>query len=241
MQESPYQFEFCPALQQLLDARAFRGRSGKEFTALGSLSSFNNLHTLRGLMLGLKPARTLEIGLCFGGSGLVFTASHRDLGHAPVRQHLVLDPFQSGVWDDCGIQVIERAGLAGYMDFRPAFSSLELPRLVGEGASFDLVYVDGSHLVEDVFVDAYFVTRLLAEGGVVSFDDSADPHVHKVLRFLRTNCGAGLEEIDLAPYRADRGRSLRYRAARMLGKVQMTAFRRVGNITRSWNAPFRSF
>jgi len=232
---------FCPALVGLLLSRRAVGRTGKVFEGLGALSTLNNQIALRRLMRGLNPARTLEIGLSFGGSGLVFTASHRDLCHTPTRQHVALDPFQSSVWDDCGLQVVEQAGLAGYLDFRPAFSSLELPKLIGEGARFDLVYVDGSHLVEDVFVDAYFVTRLLTEGGVVAFDDSTNPHVHKVLQFLRTNCRAGLEEIDLAPYRADRGKTLRYRVARMLGKVQMTAFRRIGKTDRPWNAPFHSF
>jgi hypothetical protein len=152
-----------------------------------------------------------------------------------------MDPFQSEVWDDAGLVAIERAGLAGYLEFRSAFSHLELPRLLGEEVSFDLVYVDGSHLVEDVFVDAYYVARLLTLGGVVVFDDSADPNVHKVLRFLRANCRKGLEEIDLAPFRSDRGMTARYRTARILGKVQMTAFRRVGEISRAWNAPFHSF
>jgi hypothetical protein len=154
---------------------------------------------------------------------------------------VALDPFQRTVWDDCGVQVIEQSGLAGYLDFRPAWSCLELPRLLGEGVRFGLVYVDGSHLIEDVFVDAYFVTRLLTEGGVVVFDDSTDPHVRKVLRFLRSNCRAGLGELDLRPYRADGGRGATYRVARMLGRTQMTAFRRIGKMERDWNAPFRSF
>ena len=241
MQDKSHQLEFCPALQHLLGERVCHGKSGREFTNLGSLSTINNLVTLRELMIGLKPARTLEVGLCFGGSGLVFTATHRDLGHAPTRQHVALDPYQSSVWDGCGLQNIDRAGLAGYLDFRPNFSSLELPKLVGEDNRFGLVYVDGSHLIEDVFVDAYFVTRLLTDDGVVAFDDSSDPHVRKVLKFLRTNCRMSLKEIDLGPYRADRGTTLRYRAARMLGKVQMTAFRRIGQIDRDWNAPYHPF
>ena len=91
------------------------------------------------------PAR--EIGFSFGGSCLVFTASHRDLGRTPTRQHIAIDPFSDSVWDDCGLLSIERAGLTNYLDFRSAFSSAELPKLISDGARFDLVYVDGSHLV----------------------------------------------------------------------------------------------
>ena len=145
------------------------------------------------------------------------------------------------MWDDCGLLSIERAGLSGYLDFRSARSAVALPGLLSQGETLDLVYVDGSHLFEDVFVDAYFVTRMLSQNGVVAFDDSPDPHVQKVLRFLRSNCGDGLEELDLSPYRGDGGTSLRYRLARLLGKVQLTAFRRVGRVERAWNAAFHSF
>ena len=232
---------FCPALAEIVERRSAIGRSGRVFDGLAALSSVNNLVTLRSLMLGLKPARTMEIGLAFGGSGLVFTASHQEAGHTPTRQHMSIDPFQQSVWDDCGLLSIERAGLSAYLDFRPVLSSLELPKLVSQGEAFDLVYVDGSHLFEDVFVDAYFVTRLLRQNGVVLFDDSPDSHVQKVLRFLRSNCRSGLEEVDLSPYRGDAGTSVRYRMARLLGRVQLTAFRRVGPAEREWNSPFHSF
>jgi hypothetical protein len=234
-------FSFCPSLGELAASRRAVGRSGKSFPDLAALSSVNNLIVLRRLMRRYKPARTLEIGLSFGGSCLAFAGSHRELGHPPTRQHMALDPFQQSVWDDCGLLAIEQADLIGYLDFRSTFSSLELPRLLGEGARFGVIYIDGSHLVEDVFVDAYYATRLLNEGGVIAFDDSSDPNIQKVLKFLRSTCRTGLEEINLAPFRADRGATFRYRVARMLGKVQMTAFRRVGNIERAWNAPFRPF
>jgi hypothetical protein len=32
-------------------------------------------------------------------------------------------------------------------------------------ARFGLAYIDGSHLFEDVFVDAYYVTRSVEQGG----------------------------------------------------------------------------
>src|SRR5437867_2217303 len=104
-------------------------------------------------------------------------------------------------------------------------SAYELPKLAAAGARFGLVYVDGSHLFEDVFVDAYFTIRLLDEHGVVAFDDSANRHVAKVVRFLRTNVPRGaLQELDISGYR-ERGGGLWYKFARALGKTQLTAFR----------------
>ena len=225
----------------MLSTRRTIGRTGKVFEGLGALSSINTLVTLRNLYLDLKPQRSLEVGLSFGASALLFTGSHREAGKPGNRQHVALDPFQSSVWDDAGLLRIERAGLASSLDFRSAFSRIELPRLLEEGTRFDFIYVDGSHLFEDVFVDAYYSCRLLTEGGVLAFDDCSDPHVAKVIRFLQRNCRDGLRELDLEPYRTGIGQSLRYRSARLLGRVQMRAFRCVGKVERVWNTSFHNF
>jgi len=233
--------DFCPVLAELLQTRRAIGRTGRVYEGLTALSTINTLHTIHQLMLRNRAMRTLEVGLSFGGSALVFCASHKELGHPPEAQHTALDPFQTTVWDSCGLMAVERAGLMGYMDFRQAYSALELPKLIEQGTQFGLIYVDGSHLFEDVFVDAYFVIRLLTEGGIAAFDDSSNPHIAKVLRFLRTSTRGALEELDLSHYRETRQERFIYSIGRRLGKVQLTAFQRSGNIERSWNAPFHQF
>lgn len=234
-------FDFCPALTELLQTRRSVGRTGKVFEGLGALSTSNNLRMLRQLMLASESNCTLEIGLCYGGSALLFACSHRDLGHAPKGQHVALDPYQQTVWDDSGLLTIEKAGLSEYLDFRYSSSALELPRMLERGEKFDLIYVDGSHLFEDVFVDAYFAIRLLSMGGIVAFDDSTDPHVAKVLRFLRASLPDELPELDLAVYRSGKKERLKYRLAHRLRKTQLTVFRRVGEVSRRWNAPYYAF
>lgn len=233
--------EFCPVLVDMVRNRNAVGRSGKRFEEIGALSTQRNLWMLRSLQMELHPKRTLEIGLGFGGSCLVFTSTHRDLRGGAKKQHLALDPFQTSDWDDVGLITVERAGLTGFLDFRPRFSCQELPQLVEQKEKFDLVYVDGSHLFEDVFVDLYFVSRLLSDGGVVAFDDSTLPSVRKVLQFVRKNFRASFAELDLSSHRLDQGKPLKYRLARLLGKVQMTAFRRIGPPLHEWNAPFVDF
>jgi cephalosporin hydroxylase len=234
-------FNYCRVLAQMLAERRIVGRSGKVFDGLGAISTVNNLSMLRRLCLELKPKQTLEVGFCYAGSGLVFTSSHRDLGRSANRQHIALDPFQSSFWDDSGRLAVERAGLSGYLDCRDVFSAFELPKLIQEGFKADLVYVDGSHLFEDVFVDFYYVSRLLADGGVVLFDDSADAHVAKVLKFIRANMSVGFPEFDLAPFRTDQGRSVRYRASKFLRRAQLTAFQKTGVAERAWDARFGNF
>lgn len=234
------EFTFCPQLDELIRTQRAVGRTGRVFEGLGALSTVNNLQVLRGLMLERKPARTLEVGLGFGGSALTIAASHQELGHAPGAQHTILDPYQATDWDDAALMAIERAGLNGYVDFRPERSSIALGKLESEGARFGLIYVDGSHVFEDVFIDAYFGFRMLEQDGVILFDDCTIDHVAKVLGFVTANWSGFTREIDLAEHRADGG-SLRYQAARRLGKVQLRAFTRTGDDTRAWDVPLQRF
>jgi predicted O-methyltransferase YrrM len=178
---------FCPELAEVIGAGEANGRSSTAQNVFG-LSTVNNLVILRNLFTEIMPKRTLQVGLGFGGSATVFTSSHRQARHPPMAQHTAIDPFQTD-WNDMALVTLDNAGLRGYLDFRPEFSSVALPTLVREGARFELIFFDGSHFFDDVFVDVYFTTQLLVDGGIVAFDDSTNRHVRKVLRFIRANCG----------------------------------------------------
>jgi len=215
------------------------GRTGKVFTNLTAFSTRNNLSTLYRVGSEGKWDRTLEIGTAFGGSAVTMAAIQRDLGRPPLRQHVAIDPFQTEVWDNVGRMSLEQAGLADYVDFKEEFSSLALAKLVEGGDRFGLIYVDGSHIFEDVFVDCYFSIQLLADGGVILFDDSTDPHVRKVLRFIDTNFTEICQRIDLSKYRD--AASWKYHIAKLLGKTQLTGYRKIGAWPRKWDAQFRQF
>jgi predicted O-methyltransferase YrrM len=188
-----------------------------------------------------KPACTLEIGLGPGGSAVLFASYHRDAGHGP-RSHIAIDPFQADFHSQ-GLRVLEEAGLAGFVSHLGGHSSLELPKLIEAGASFDLIYIDGSHFFEDVFVDAYFSAKLLRVGGTMLFDDSSRTQVLKVVRFVRANMRSLLAELDLSAYRD--GPTFRYRIGKAIGRTQLTAFRRISSAKerdwREWTAPLRRF
>jgi len=240
MNESLKSLSFCPTLVNIYGQTKLRADSGKEFE-VGACSTVNNLIILKSLFSHIKPTRTLEIGMAFGGSCLLFASMFRLNNVVPAKQHIAIDPFQSSHWEQLGIKAVESAGLAGYVLLREELSSIELPRLVTQPERFDLIYVDGSHLFEDVFVDAYYTVQLLSEQGVVAFDDCSDPHVLKVIHFLRRNRQDSLKELDLSPHRDDQGKSLKYLVAKKLGRTQMTAFRRIGPPVRPWDAPLRDF
>jgi predicted O-methyltransferase YrrM len=232
--------DFCPELLDLIQTRRAIGQSGKVFENVWGHSTENNLVVLRSLMREMNAQSTLETGFAFGGSCLLFTSTHRELAHPAAAQHVAIDPMQTRLFDSAGLLRVGAAGLSGYLDFRGESSSMALPQLLREGRQFDLIYIDGSHVFEGVLVDAYYCARLLRDGGVMLFDDSALDQVAKVVRFVRRNQAYCLTEVDLTAHRRDAG--FRYRAARMLGRVQLTAFRRTGSPDRDeWRVPLVDF
>jgi hypothetical protein len=233
--------DYCPELKRLHATCSMTGRSGKKFDSLGALSSLNNVITIRNLMLQKKPAFTLEVGMAFGGSALTIAATHAELKHEPNAQHHVMDPYQMTFWDECALVALERAGLRDFVDFRPLHSWLALSNMIQEGIRIDMAYIDGSHLFEDAFVDWFLVARILAPNGIVLFDDCADPHVRKVLKFLRCNLAGSFTEIDLFPYRMNSSGRVKYQIAKILGKVQLRAFQLKADPEREWNALFGNF
>lgn len=232
--------DFCPELAALYSRDRVRSASGKEFT-LTACSTVNNLVILKNLFSRINPKRSLEIGMAFGGSCLMLAAMYRQAGQAPGAQHVAIDPFQTNHWERIGIQAIERAGLLDYVEVREELSSLALPASVASKEQFDLIYIDGSHLFEDVFIDAYYSFRLVSKDGIVLFDDCQNVHVRKVIRFIRRNMGELFEEIDIGPLREDGGRAVKYRIARLLGHVQTVGFRRTDACARRWDSPLKGF
>jgi hypothetical protein len=98
------------------------GRSGKQFNDLASNSTLNNLKYIQRIMRERKPERTLEIGLAFGASTLVFCAEHQKLGRVGAWQHTAIDPYQPRHWyDEAGVFAVERATLRDYLDYRRIF------------------------------------------------------------------------------------------------------------------------
>jgi len=232
---------FSPELCSLLETQKTVGRSGKQFNGIPAISTTNNLLALRSLMLETNPQNTLEIGFAFGGSGLVFATTHRDLNHQPSQQHIAIDPYQTKAWDDAGMLLIERSDLSGFLDLRQDFSHLVLPQLLQEKRKFDLMYVDGSHLFENVFIDFFYCDKLCEQEGIIMFDDSSDPHIRKVLNFIDSNFYRFYKKIDLSVYRETSGQKFKYRLATKLKKNQLTAYQKIAQSNRRFDEKFKPF
>lgn len=238
---------FCPALDKLLHEGRTVGRSGKRFENLNALSTRNNLRAVWEVLQAIRPTRTLEVGLAFGGSAAVFATYHRESGAPGTGQHVAIDPFQDTVWDGSAELLLQNNNLSGYLRTIRQHSHLALPRLVETRDAIGVAYIDGSHLFEDVFLDMFYTTLLLNKGGVVLFDDSQDRHVNKVIRFVRSNLQGVLEPYPLGTMNMAGSTFLnrcRHHLAGALGRQQLTAFRKVAETKHSfrpWNSPLRNF
>lgn len=67
------------------------------------------------------------------------------------------------------------ASCASRLTKRKGSSLSVLPKLLDEEREFDMIYVDGSHLADDVLTDGINAWRLLKRGGVMIFDDVLAP------------------------------------------------------------------
>ncbi|MDX2306648.1 MAG: class I SAM-dependent methyltransferase [Hyphomicrobium sp.] len=229
---------FPGVLKRMLESGTAQGANGPVKFVGGS--TLNNLFILDRLFDAVAPSATLEVGLACGASALLFCDKYRRAGQDAHRQHVALDPFQHEL-DEAGMTQLGMEALDGYVQLVRQPSLVALPQLLAEGRTFQLIYIDGSHHFEDVFIDLIYATHLLDEGGVMAFDDSTWPDVAKALQFLRRNFKGVVEEIDLMEFRPEDRRTLRAKVAQALGRAQMTAFRKVGQLPRHWSQTFRDF
>ena len=144
-----------------------------------------------------RATRTIEIGLGYGISALFICEGLLRTG-GPAASHVVLDPYQATRFGNCGLQVLEEAGVASLVEHHAEESQIALPRFLSEGRRFDLAFVDGNHRFDGVFLDLVYLGHLLYPGAVVLVDDYQLPAVARAASFCLTNLAWTLEEVSPA-------------------------------------------
>jgi predicted O-methyltransferase YrrM len=152
---------------------------------------------IRSWVVRERAARTIEVGLGYGISAL-FVCEGLLANGAPDARHVVIDPHQDTRFAGCGLQFLNEAGIAGLVEHHGEESQITLPRLVSEGRRFDLAVVDGNHRFDAVFVDLFYLGRLLRPGAIAFVDDYHLPGVARAASFFVTNLGWSLEEVSTA-------------------------------------------
>ena len=132
----------------------------------------------------IAPTTTLEIGLGYGFSAMAMCAHARP---GPERRHIVIDPHQHRYWNGQGLRHLEDAGFGSCLEFHEAPSYRVLPELERQNTTVDLAFIDGWHTFDFVFVDFFYVDKMLRSGGVVAFDDADWPSIRPILRYIVTN------------------------------------------------------
>ena len=152
---------------------------------------------IRSWVMREKAVRTIEAGLGYGISALFVCEGLLSNG-APDARHVVIDPHQDTRFASCGLQFLDEAGVAGMVEHHTGESQIVLPSLVREGRRFDLAVLDGNHRFDAVFVDLYYLGRLLRPGGIVFVDDYHLPGIARAASFFLANLGWSLEEVSTA-------------------------------------------
>jgi predicted O-methyltransferase YrrM len=144
---------------------------------------------LRDLALAERARTTIEVGLALGMSALFLCQAVLERG----GRHVAVDPFQRESWNGAGLRTLREAGVEDVVEVIEEESQLALPRLVSEGWEFDLAFVDGDHRFEGVFLDLYFMTRLVRPAGLVVVDDMWMAAVRTAVAYVEKNLGATME------------------------------------------------
>lgn len=230
---------FNHRLARIFETGVSENRHGAEIT-INSTSTLNNLHVLRELIIQRKVAETLEIGMAFGASALAILATMREVHGTGPFHHTAIDPFQSEHWQGAGAHLVELEHLSERFTLIEELSFVALPSLHKQSAKFDLIYVDGSHIFEDVFIDFYVSSFLLRAGGCLLFDDCRDSHVDKVVRFIVSNYSSILRPLDLSPFEMP-DKPFFKRLGNRLGVSQLKGFEKTKEPPRQWDAGFVRF
>lgn len=143
---------------------------------------------LRDLLVADGARTVIEVGLAYGSSALAIGEALCSTGSANVS-HIVIDPFQTTSYANVGWDAMRAAGLADHTTFIGEPSSVTLPRLVADGVAVDAAFVDGSHRFHEVFVDLYFLRKLVRPRGLIILDDAEWPSVATALRYFDRNLG----------------------------------------------------
>lgn len=143
---------------------------------------------LRDTLIAHGARAVIEVGLAYGSSALAIGEALCSTGTADVS-HIVIDPFQTTAYGNVGWDALTAAQLGGHTTFIGEASSTALARLAADGRTADAAFVDGSHRFHEVFVDLYFLRKLIRPGGLIILDDAAWPPVAAALRYFDLNLG----------------------------------------------------
>lgn len=118
--------------------------------------------------LGLKPKKTMEVGMAYGFSTIYFLAAIDQTG---TGFHTAIDPFQTDSWH--GVGALQARHLNMEQSFRliEDFGVPAMSRFRTQKDQFEVIYIDGNHRFDDVLVDFTVAAEICPVGGHIILDD----------------------------------------------------------------------
>ncbi|HEX6684541.1 MAG TPA: class I SAM-dependent methyltransferase [Candidatus Limnocylindrales bacterium] len=143
---------------------------------------------LRDLLIAEAAGTVVEIGLAYAGSALAIGEALLTVD-PPDPRHVIIDPFQESGFGNVGWDLLRSAGLDSIARLIIASSSIALPQMLADGLVADAAFVDGSHRFHEVFVDFYFLRKIVRPAGLIVIDDYWAPPVRTAVHYYEQNLG----------------------------------------------------
>ena len=125
-----------------------------------------------------KPVHILEVGVYTGAAMEKFAECFLDLD--PNAHYYGVDTWEgSPEYTDIDFKEIEKAAMdikkkspsKSRIHIMKKSSAVALPMLLSKGITFDIIFIDASHVAKDVLFDGVLCMNMLKENGVLIFDD----------------------------------------------------------------------
>ena len=173
-----------PVLNRLIQSGIVEDDNGQSH-ALTSGVDIHYAQALHDLVLREKPQVVVEVGFANGVSTLSILSALEENGGS--GRLISIDPYQTDHWHRAGVAHVRRAGFAARHQHIEVSDHLALPALLADGTHVDLAYIDGAHTFDHVFLDFFYLDKMLSPGRLMGFNDCIYPAIHRVLRYLHTN------------------------------------------------------
>lgn len=173
-------------IEQLVEKGSVTDADGVERCVFPVALNLRAAAALRDWVLRERAVHTIEVGLAFGFSTLHICQALVLTGD-PEARHIAIDPHQLTGYASVALCVLQDAGVAHMVDLQSEESQLVLPQFLAGGRCFDLAFVDGNHRFDYVFVDLFYLGRLVRKGGVIILDDYNLPGIKRAVSFFVAN------------------------------------------------------
>jgi len=152
----------------------------KEYPAIKNSISKDEGEFIQQLIETNDIKRTIEVGCAYGLSSLFIC---KGLKNKDSKHHVIVDPYQSTQWKNIGVQHLQQIGF-DYFQLIEEKSEIALPRLLSEGNTFDIGFIDGWHTFDHTLIDFFYLDRMLSINGIIIIDDVIFPSINKLMGYV---------------------------------------------------------